>query len=312
MKTMPVLDQFIQRHQLDADYLTHASDNFSTALLSIVAHQKEAKQTFLVGINGCQGSGKSTLADYLGTRLSTEFNLTVAVISLDDFYYSRRQRNELANQVHPLLRTRGVPGTHDMNLANATLDKLCAGASENDPVKLPRFNKFADNPYPQSQWPIVDRPIDVIILEGWCLGVQPQLMKDLIYPINKLEAIKDKYGIWRSYVNQQLKQNYQGLYQRIDHWIMLKAPSFDSVQAWRLEQENKRQTLEENTDHKQTETFMTDAEVRNFTAYFQRITEQCLATLPNQCDWVYELDNERNIVNIVHQQSVGERAAGSI
>jgi len=312
MKTMPVLDQFIQRHQLDADYLTHASENFSTALLSIVAHQKQAKQTFLVGINGCQGSGKSTLADYLGTRLSTEFDLNVAVLSLDDFYYSRRQRNELANQVHPLLRTRGVPGTHDMNLATATLDKLCAGASENHPVKLPRFNKFADNPYPQSQWPIVDRPIDVIILEGWCLGVQPQLMKDLIYPINKLEAIKDKYGIWRSYVNQQLKQNYQGLYQRIDHWIMLKAPSFDSVQAWRLEQENKRQTLEENTDHKQKETFMTSTEVRNFTAYFQRITEQCLATLPNQCDWVYELDNQRNIVNIVHQESVSEAAADSI
>ncbi|QUM80637.1 hypothetical protein HWV01_10280 [Moritella sp. 5] len=312
MKTKPVLDQFIQRHQLDADYLTHASKNFSSALLSIVAHQKQAKQTFLVGINGCQGSGKSTLADYLGTRLSTEFDLNVAVISLDDFYYSRHQRNELANQVHPLLRTRGVPGTHDMNLANATLDKLCAGASESEPVKLPRFNKFADNPYPQSQWPIVDRPIDVIILEGWCLGVQPQLMKELIYPINKLEAIKDKYGIWRSYVNQQLKQNYQELYQRIDHWIMLKAPSFNSVQAWRLEQENKRQTLEENTDHKQKETFMTSAEVRNFTAYFQRITEQCLATLPNQCDWVYELDNQRNIVNIVHQQSLGETATDSI
>jgi len=312
MKTMPVLDQFIQRHQLDTDYLTHASENFSTALLSIVANQKQAKQTFLVGINGCQGSGKSTLADYLGTRLNTEFDLNVAVLSLDDFYYSQRQRNELANQVHPLLRTRGVPGTHDMNLANATLNKLCAGATESEPVKLPRFNKFADNPYPQSQWPIVDRPIDIIILEGWCLGVQPQLMKDLIYPINKLEAVKDKYGIWRSYVNQQLKQNYQELYQRIDHWIMLKAPSFDSVQAWRLEQENKRQALEENADHKQKETFMTGAEVRNFTAHFQRITEQCLATLPKQCDWVYELDNQRNIVNIVHQQSIGEATADSI
>jgi D-glycerate 3-kinase len=312
MKTMPVLDQFIQRHQLDTDYLTHASENFSTALLSIVANQKQAKQTFLVGINGCQGSGKSTLADYLGTRLNTEFDLNVAVLSLDDFYYSQRQRNELANQVHLLLRTRGVPGTHDMNLANATLNKLCAGATESEPVKLPRFNKFADNPYPQSQWPIVDRPIDIIILEGWCLGVQPQLMKDLIYPINKLEAVKDKYGIWRSYVNQQLKQNYQELYQRIDHWIMLKAPSFDCVQAWRLEQENKRQALEENAGHKQKETFMTGAEVRNFTAHFQRITEQCLATLPKQCDWVYELDNQRNIVNIVHQQSIGEATADSI
>ncbi|MBL1418666.1 MAG: hypothetical protein COB27_017555 [Moritella sp.] len=297
MKTMPMLDQFIQRHQLDADYLTHASEYFSSALLSIVSHQKQAKKTFIVGINGCQGSGKSTLADYLGTRLSSEFDLNVAVLSLDDFYYSNKQRNELANQIHPLLRTRGVPGTHDMNLAKATLDKLCAGATADSPVLLPRFNKFADNPYPESEWPIVDRSIDVIILEGWCLGVQPQLMKDLIYPINKLEATKDKYGIWRSYVNQQLKQNYQGFYQRIDHWLMLKAPSFDSVQAWRFEQENKRQALQQNTDHKQQETFMTSAEVRNFTAYFQRITEQCLATLPNQCDWVYELDNKRNIVN---------------
>lgn len=304
MKTMPMLDQFIQRHQLDADYLTHASEYFSSALLSIVAHQKQAKKTFIVGINGCQGSGKSTLADYLGTRLSSEFDLNVAVLSLDDFYYSKKQRHELANQIHPLLRTRGVPGTHDMNLANETLEKLCAGASASNPVQLRRFNKFADNPYPESQWPIIDRPIDVIVLEGWCLGVQPQLMKDLIYPINQLEAKKDKYGIWRSYVNQQLKQNYQGLYQRIDHWLMLKAPSFDSVQAWRLEQEHKRKNLEPSTDQKQQETFMTSAEVRNFTAYFQRITEQCLATLPEQCDWVYELDNQRNIINTVHQDSV--------
>lgn len=304
MKTMPMLDQFIQRHQLDEDYLTHASEYFSSALLSIVAHQKQVKKTFIVGINGCQGSGKSTLADYLGTRLSSEFDLNVAVLSLDDFYYSKKQRHELANQIHPLLRTRGVPGTHDMNLANDTLEKLCAGASASNPVQLRRFNKFTDNPYPESQWPIIDRPIDVIVLEGWCLGVQPQLMKDLIYPINQLEAKKDKYGIWRSYVNQQLKQNYQSLYQRIDHWLMLKAPSFDSVQAWRLEQEHKRKNLAPSTDQKQRETFMTSAEVRNFTAYFQRITEQCLATLPEQCDWVYELDNQRNIINTVHQDSV--------
>jgi len=303
MQTMPILDQFIQRHQLEADYLTYASEYFSPALLSIVAHQKQAKQTFIVGINGCQGSGKSTLADYLGTRLSSEFDLNVAVISLDDFYYSNHQRNELANQIHPLLRTRGVPGTHDINLANTTLDKLCAGATESEPVRLPRFNQFADNPYPKSQWPIVDRPIDVIILEGWCLGVQPQLMKDLIYPINKLEATKDKYGIWRSYVNQQLKQNYQGLYKRIDHWIMLKAPSFDSVHEWRLEQENKRQTLQENKDHNQKESFMNSADVRTFTTYFQRITEQCLATLPEQCDWVYELDNKRNIIKTVQPKT---------
>lgn len=309
MKTQPMLDQFIQRHQLDEGYLTHASENFTSALQSIVLHQKEAGQTYIVGINGCQGSGKSTLADYLGTRLSSEFDLNVAVLSLDDFYYSKKQRHELANQIHPLLRTRGVPGTHDMNLANATLEKLCAGASESEPVSLRRFNKFADNPYPESQWPIIDRPIDVIVLEGWCLGVQPQLMKDLIYPINKLEATKDKYGIWRSYVNQQLKQNYQNLYQRIDHLLMLKAPSFDSVQAWRLEQEHKRQTLKQNTEHKQKETFMTSAEVRNFTAYFQRITEQCLATLPNQCDWVYELDNQRNIVNTVRHESVNAPAS---
>lgn len=299
MKTVPMLDQFIQRHQLDANYLIHASEYFSSALLSIVTHQKQANKTFIVGINGCQGSGKSTLADYLGTRLSSEFDLNVAVLSLDDFYYSKKQRHELANQIHPLLRTRGVPGTHDMNLANETLEKLCAGASASEPVRLRRFNKFADNPYPESQWPIIDRTIDVIILEGWCLGVQPQLMKDLIYPINKLEATKDKYGIWRSYVNQQLKQNYQGLYQRIDHWLMLKAPSFDSVQAWRLEQESKRQKRQENEDHNQKETFMTSVEVKAFTAYFQRITEQCLATLPSQCDWVYELDNNRNIVNTI-------------
>ena len=40
---------------------------------------------------------------------------------------------------------------------------------------------------------------------------------------------------------------------------------------------------------------MTDTEVWDFIQYFQRITEQCLLEIPSRADFLYELDENRNI-----------------
>ena len=72
-------------------------------------------------IAGLQGCGKSTLATQVAA-LARERDLRVATLSIDDVYLGRRERQRLARNVHPLLVTRGPPGTHDLALACETLD----------------------------------------------------------------------------------------------------------------------------------------------------------------------------------------------
>ncbi|MCJ8352186.1 HAD-IIB family hydrolase [Moritella sp.] len=317
MMTNPQLTAFIKRNTLDTSYLADAAKWYSALISAIRSHQYSAlaqtvtnaehshnKQTpVLLGINGCQGSGKSTLADYLATYLTSEYKMNVAVLSLDDFYYSHQQRKNLSVHEHHLLQTRGVPGTHNLSLAHDTLDKLQSANNKSAPVALPRFNKTTDNPYPESEWPVIYGAVDVIILEGWCLGVQAQTEEALFEPVNSLEATKDKYGVWRRYVNNQIKHHYAALYERLDMLVMLKAPSFDTVYQWRLAQELKlkQQALTLSTP---LERVMTESEIKLFTAYFQRLTEHGLTTLPTLCNWVFELDTHRNIVHSYCPQSI--------
>ncbi|WP_083797994.1 HAD-IIB family hydrolase [Moritella sp. PE36] len=317
MMTNPQLTAFIKRNTLDTSYLADAAKWYSTLISAIRVHQYSAPvQTFtnaenshnkqtpvLLGINGCQGSGKSTLADYLATYLTSEYKMNVAILSLDDFYYSHQQRKNLSEHEHHLLQTRGVPGTHNLSLAHDTLDKLQSANNKSAPVALPRFNKTTDNPYPESEWPVIHGAIDVIILEGWCLGVQAQTDEALFEPVNNLEATKDKYGVWRRYVNNQIKHHYAALYERLDMLVMLKAPSFDTVYQWRLAQELKlkQQALTLSTP---LDRVMTESEIKLFTAYFQRLTEHGLTTLPTLCNWVFELDTHRNIVHSYSPQSM--------
>src|SRR5512138_343746 len=77
----------------------------------------------VIAISGAQGSGKTTLAALLTTAL-VERGIRAMTCSLDDFYYPRADRLELSRAVHPLLLTRGVPGTHDVELCLRVLDAI--------------------------------------------------------------------------------------------------------------------------------------------------------------------------------------------
>ena len=71
----------------------------------------------VIGLSGLQGSGKSTLAAQI-IAAAKEERIDATAISIDDFYLGRASRKALARTVHPLLKTRGVPGTHDPALAS--------------------------------------------------------------------------------------------------------------------------------------------------------------------------------------------------
>ena len=171
---------FIAKHHLSQAYAKTAEKWFFPLAEQLVYQQSRAKKPLVIGISGAQGLGKSTLADLLVFILEQHYQINAVSISIDDFYYTRKQRIKLANQVHPLLLTRGVPGTHDYLLAQQTLDSLIQGIKS---TRIPRFNKIEDDRHPQEHWDTIDKPVDIIFFEGWCLGAEAQQPTDLIKPV---------------------------------------------------------------------------------------------------------------------------------
>lgn len=236
-------------------------------------------------LSGLQGTGKSTLAAQMAALARSQGRHAV-VLSLDDLYLPRWARQQLAADVHPLLATRGPPGTHDVVLGCALLDALRMGQS----VLLPRFDKLADDRVPTSQLAAVETPVDLVIVEGWFLGVPAEPDAALAAPINALEREEDSQGIWRRYCNQALARDYPALWQRFDRLWFLQPPGFEVVVDWRWQQE---QALAASQGRPAS---MDRAGIARFVEHFERVSRQALRTLPAIADQVIALDARRAIV----------------
>jgi D-glycerate 3-kinase len=285
----PAEQRFLARNKLPESYLLSAEKWFSPLLEE---YKTGGDKPLIIGINGSQGSGKSTLADYLCTMLSERFELRCVSLSLDDFYLTKLERQQLATKVHPLLETRGVPGTHDIPLALGTIAKLVDGSGE---TLIPRFDKSRDDRMPLEQCDSIIGQVDIIIFEGWCVGAKAQTEEQLTEPLNSLEADQDSDGVWRNTVNQALAGEYQTLFSLLDQLIMLQAPSFDTVFNWRLEQEEKMLARLGDTPGEQHQGIMSASQIGEFIAHYQRITEHSLGEMPHRANHLFQLDSQRQI-----------------
>jgi D-glycerate 3-kinase len=283
-----MINTFINKNKLPIDFSLIAEDYFIPLAEEIKLHHSSAKTTYFVGINGSQGSGKSTLSAFIKDYLTENYDMKVVVMSLDDFYLSRIERQIIATDVHPLFTTRGVPGTHNMHQAKSVMHNL----KHQQPTTIPRFNKATDNPHPASYWTKVSSAVDLVIFEGWCWGVEPQTPEQLTQPVNGLEAIEDDNAAWRNHVNLQLSLHYKPLYSWMNKWVMLKAPCFEDIYAWRLEQEQKLIAATANDDN---QGIMDEQQVQRFIEHYQRLTEHALDTLPYTSDHIFELNHNRII-----------------
>lgn len=234
-----------------------------------------------VGISGAQGTGKSTFARLLAVVLERIFEKNTLVVSMDDFYYTRAERKRLAARVHPLLQTRGVPGTHDVALMRSVVSDLKARRN----TEVPTLSKGDDDR--SEMVPVMGGALDVLIVEGWCWGATPGADASLQAPVNTLEELRDPGGQWRRYVNQQLKSGgYRELFAEADTTYFLAAPDFEAVFHWRWQQERGLTAGAR---------VMNEEQVREFVMFYQRITERMLRDMPNRASLTMFLDDRHRV-----------------
>jgi D-glycerate 3-kinase len=282
-----IIAAFAREEGLQKDFETLADRLHRPLAARIAGWAAEAPSPLVVGICGPQGSGKSTLVA-LVERLLAARGLKVAVLSIDDLYLTRAERARLAREVHPLLATRGVPGTHDPALGLAALDALRRSGT----IALPRFDKASDDRPAEAGWPLVEGPVHVVLLEGWCVGARPEPPAMLGAPVNALERDEDPDGAWRGFANAALAGPYAALFARLDRLVLLSAPNFAVVRGWRGQQETRlRARLA--AEGRDPALAMDESALDRFVAHYERLTRWIAEDLPGVADVVVKLDERR-------------------
>ena len=249
-------------------------------------------KTLILGFSGGQGSGKTTVTGILKIVLSKFFKRRIHVSSIDDFYKTTKERNRMSLVIHPLFKTRGVPGTHDITLIKKFLTFIKKKKFKS--IKLPKFDKATDNRLKKKYWFNIKRKPEIIILEGWCVGAKPQSDFLIKKPLNKLEKNEDKNLKWRKYVNEKLKKEYKKLFAMVDNFIFMKIPNFNVVLKWRTLQENK---LKKKSYLKNK--IMSYKEIKRFIMFYQRITLQMMKDLSKSASVVMLLNKKHEIKKIL-------------
>ncbi len=262
-----------------------------------IANKSCKGKTLIVGLAGGQGTGKTTISSIIKLILEKYFKLNVFKISIDDFYKTRQDRLKLSKKVHELLMTRGVPGTHDIDLISNFLKKI--NHKRFSSISLPKFDKSIDDREKRKKWYKIKKKPDIVILEGWCVGASSQKLNSLKRPINSLERKMDKKFKWRKYVNNQLNNRYKSTYKMLDCLLYLKAKNFSLLRSWRLKQEKK---LYLKNKSKKNSKVMTNDQVINFMMTYQRITEHMFKEVPKFASIIMTLNHNHQIKNIKYKK----------
>jgi len=256
---------------------------------------KKNRKTLFLGLSGGQGSGKTTVSEILKIILKIFFKREVHVSSIDNFYKIHKDREKMSKAIHPLFKTRGVPGTHEIKLLKKFFIFLKRKRFKK--FKLPKFEKSIDDRLKQKRWIKVKKKPDIVILEGWCVGAKPQKSFLLKKPVNILEKYEDTNCIWRKYANEQLKGEYKKIFSMIDHFIFMKIPNFNMVFKWRYLQEEK---LRKRSRFKKR--IMSIGEIKRFIMFYERITLQMLKDLVKSASVVVMLNAKHEIKKLIFKK----------
>lgn len=202
-----------------------------TAFIQALLVARTNTAPLFIGLQGPQGSGKTTACNAAVARLQAEHNLRGVTLSIDDFYLTRAEQVKLAAQHagNVYLSQRGYPGTHDIPLGQKILAQLRTINQQKKPVAVPRYDKSLHggegDRLPESAWPVIDSPLDFVLLEGWCMGFTP--LPEAALPNAQLAE-----------VNRLLAQ-YSGWYDFLGAFIQLRTADITHAVGWRIEAEEK-------------------------------------------------------------------------
>lgn len=296
----------------------------------ISAHRSaSANIPFVLGFSGPQGCGKSTLVSELSAALrQAPFNYKVIELSLDDLYVTHEDQERLSREFanNKLYRHRGEPGTHDVALGEKTLKSLL----QNKVTPVPRYDKSKfsgeGDRVPESEWPVMTPPFDVVLFEGWCAGFRAISIDELetlyaestslprdeasdaavgVDPVNvavtEIDGLKSPVPSTLAHhqfsdlqqVNHEL-QKLQTLWKYFDAFVHLDSLDINFTYKWRLQQEHALISKRGSG--------MTDEQVRKFIdgympayeMYIPGLREQTLLTRPNR-QLRLVLDEERGV-----------------
>jgi len=182
----------------------------------------------IIGISALPGTGKTTLGTWL-EAVSLKLNFKIAVISIDDFYLPSDEM-KLAIKNNPWNVSRGFPGSHSVKLMR---DKLI-NWKQNGELNVPVFDKSLRNGLgDRSHWRS-DNP-DLLILEGWFLGVEPSSIDINNQSIKLLQLNPSEY-LYRYKIQRNLKE-YLEVWNLIDNIWHLKPLKFEYMNIWKSNQE---------------------------------------------------------------------------
>ena len=276
----------IQKQLLEITHKKFSIEYIRKYLIPIFEYINNSKKKKFL-LSGSQGIGKTTLVTILKKNFKNFYHKNILTLSLDDYYLKKNQRVNLSKNKHPLLCTRGVPGTHDIK---KLIKDIVSFDKSKYPIKIPIFDKLTDDRLLRTRK--INSHADILILEGWCCGC-PSISIDFLYRnINKLEEERDVKKIWRKYFNRELKNSYSQLFKKFDKLIYLEPPSFSFIFNWRLKQERMLTRRNKNV------TPMNKKGITEFIYHYEKITKWMMKVLPAKANVCVKIDKNQKIVKL--------------
>ena len=263
----------ITNQDLDMKYI---EKNYLKILFKLKSKNK-------IMIAGSKGSGKSSLSKLIKLYLEKFYHKSVIIISIDDFYLSKRQRTKLSKNIHPLFLTRGVPGTHDLELMNKRIAQIF---NKEFPIYLPIFDKVSDTRKRTYKKVL---KADVIIFEGWCVGAHPVDQNYLQKNFNNIEKQKDKNFIWRNSYNHYLNE-YQKIFSQFNFFIYFQFNQWNHVLNWKYKQELELRDKKKDLALKKY--------LKEFIQYYEKVSKWMHLKVPKYCNILIKLDAHQKIKSI--------------
>ncbi|MBD2392962.1 glycerate kinase [Cyanobacterium aponinum FACHB-4101] len=236
------------------------SENYLTTIwffwlplaLELANLYRQKSHPIVIGILGSQGTGKTTITKIL-PLIWQYLNLSSVAISLDDLYKTYQDRKELL-KLDSRLIWRGPPGTHDIKLG---LDVLTALKNRQYPVNIPRFDKSLHEGRGDRISGEIVNQADIIIFEGWFVGVKPVEEKVFKNPPPPIITKSDR--TFAIDCNRRLKE-YLPLWEKLNYLMILNPEDYRYSLKWRQEAEQKMIA--------QGKTGMNNQEIEEFVFYF--------------------------------------------